>query len=84
MTGVSVVTEKGQIVIPVKLRKITGIKKGTRVLLEDRNGDIVVHPATHQFYERNCGILKGGNLVRLLEQSRRKEKEHEESKFGKR
>jgi AbrB family looped-hinge helix DNA binding protein len=82
MTGVSVVTAKGQIVIPAKLREVTGVKKGTKVLLEDRNGDIIVHPATPQFYERYCGILKGGGLVKLLEKSRKKEKDHEESKFG--
>ena len=73
----SVVTLKGQIVIPAKLRKIAGIKKGTRVFLEEKNGDIIVHPATPAFYERMCGILKEGGLVKALEKSRRKDKEQE-------
>ena len=77
----SVVTFKGQIVIPASLRRKTGIKQGTRVFLEERAGDIIVHPATPEFYERTRGILKGGGLVKALEESRRKEKEHEDRKI---
>ncbi len=77
----SVVTFKGQIVIPVKLRKKVGIKKGTKVFLEEKNGDIIVHPATPEFYDRTFGILKGSGLVKDLEESRRKDKEREESRI---
>lgn len=77
----SVVTVKGQIVIPAKLRKKAGIRKGTRVFLEEKDGDIIVHPATPEFYDRTYGVLKGGGLVKTLEESRRKEKEREESKI---
>ena len=81
MMETSVVTLKGQIVIPARLRKKTGIKKGTRVFLEEKDGDIIVHPATPEFYDRTYGILKGGGLVKSLEESRRKEKEEEERKI---
>lgn len=81
MMETSVVTIKGQIVIPARLRKKAGIKKGTRVFLEEKGGDIIVHPATPEFYERTYGILKDGKLVKSLEDARRKEKEHEESQF---
>ncbi len=77
----SVVTIKGQIVIPARLRNRVGIKKGTKVFIEEKDGDIIIHPATPEFYERTYGVLKGGGLVKALEESRRKEKEHEESKF---
>ena len=77
----SVVTIKGQIIIPVRLRKKAGIKKGTRVFLEEKDGDIIVHPVTAVFYERTYGILKGGGLVKLLEEERRKEKGHEDRKI---
>ena len=80
----SIVTFKGQIVIPISLRKKAGIKPGTRVYLEEKSGDIIVHPATPEFYERTCGILKGGGLVKLLKESRQKEKEHEERKIERR
>ena len=81
MMETSVVTLKGQIVIPARLRKKTGIKKGTRVFLEEKDGDIIVHPATPEFYDRTYGILKGGGLVKSLEESRRKEKEEEGRKI---
>lgn len=80
----SVVTIKGQIVIPSRLRKLVGIKKGTRVFLEEKNGDIIIHPATPEFYDRNWGILKGGGLVKSLEESRHKDKGIEESKIERR
>lgn len=77
----SVVTVKGQVVIPVRLRKKVGIKKGTRVFLEEKGGDIIIHPATQEFYERAFGILKDGGLLKTLEASRRREKESEGSKL---
>ena len=35
------------------------------------------------FYDRTCGILKGGNLGKLLRASRKEEQKHENSKFRK-
>jgi AbrB family looped-hinge helix DNA binding protein len=84
MMDSSKVTVKGQILIPVGIRQKVGIRKGTRVFLEEKNGDIIVHPATSEFYDRHFGILKGSGLTKALLEERRKEKEHEETKFGKR
>ena len=80
----SVVTLKGQIVIPARLRRKVGIKKGTRVFIEEKGGDIIVHPATTDFYDRTFGLLKGGKLTQALEESRKAEKKHEEKKFERR
>lgn len=77
----SIVTTKGQIVIPARLRKKTGIKKGTRVFLEERDGEIVIHPATPEFYEKQFGILKGSGITKSLQESRRREKGKEDRKF---
>ena len=49
-------------VIPSRLRQKVGIKEGT----------------TSEFYERTFGIVKEGGLTKALEESRRKEKEHED------
>lgn len=76
----STVTIKGQIVIPAKLREKVGIKKGTRVLIEEKNGDIVIHPSTPAFYAKTFGLLKGGGLVKALESFRKSEKSHERLK----
>ena len=80
----AIVTVKGQIVIPVRLRRKVGLKKGTKVFLEEKNGDIIVHPATSDFFERAYGILKGGGAVKFLEESRRKDKRSEDGKIEKR
>jgi len=80
----TVMKRKGQIVIPVRLRKKVGMKEGTRIFLEEKNGEIVLHPATPEFYDRMCGILKGSGLVKALEEFRREEKEHEERKIERR
>lgn len=79
----SVVTIKGQIVIPAGIRKSIGIKKGTRVFIEEKGGDIIVHPSTPSFYESIYGTLKGSGVLRGLEKSRQKEKEKEEKKIEK-
>lgn len=79
----SVVTVKGQIVIPAPIRKKVGLKKGTRVFIEEKNGDIVVHPATDNFYDRCLGMFKGSGLLKLLESERRNEKKREDLRLGK-
>jgi AbrB family looped-hinge helix DNA binding protein len=53
----AVVTTKGQLVIPIKLRKKLGIKKGTRVALHEDNGRLIVQPLTSQFIGRMRGSL---------------------------
>ena len=80
----STMTVKGQIVIPAKLRKKAGLKKGTRVYMEERNGDIILHPATPEFYDRACGILKGAKLTEALQDFRKEEKQRENRRFEER
>ncbi len=83
MMNTSVVTIKGQIVILAEIRRKVGIRKGTRVFLEEKNGDIIVHPATTDFYDRCCGMFKGGGLLQQLKRDREKEKEKEDLKVAK-
>ena len=77
----SIVTVKGQIVIPSKMRKRLGIKKGTKVSLTARGTEIVVRPLTRDYFERMAGALKsGGRLTRRLLESRAEDREREDSK----
>lgn len=82
--AMSTVTVKGQVVIPAKLRKKVGLKKGTRVYMEEINGDIIIHPATPEFYDRACGILKGAKLTEALRESRQEDKQQEEKRLEER
>jgi AbrB family looped-hinge helix DNA binding protein len=52
-----VVTSKGQLVIPVRLRKSLGIKKGTTVTFLEDNGRLVIQPLTAQFISEMRGSL---------------------------
>ncbi len=72
----SIVTVKGQVVIPVKLRKKYGIKNGTRVNFEDENGEIRLIPITSEMIEKNFGLLgTKGKLLRALMEEKKKERE---------
>ena len=66
-------TSKGQLVIPVELRRKHGIKAGTKVhFLEDDFGRIVLQPLTEDYINRLMGCLKGGpDLIAELKRQRR-------------
>ena len=75
-----IVTIKGQVVIPSKIRRRLGIKKGTKVCFIERNDDVVIRPLTKDYFEKMAGFLKpGGKLAKSLletrEQDRLKEDE---------
>jgi AbrB family looped-hinge helix DNA binding protein len=68
-----VVTTKGQLVIPARLRRRFGIKRGTRVAFLESAGRIIVQPVTHEFIHRLRGSLKKepSALASLLEARKR-------------
>ena len=71
----SVVTVKGQVVIPSKLRRKFGIKKGTRVFVYEKNGEIVVRPITDEYIEGMARMTgTRGNLLRALKEEKAKER----------
>ena len=77
----SVVTIKGQMVVPVRIRRKLGIKKGTKVaIIEDGHG-FIVRPLDKKYFDQFVGILptKGKALKALLEE-RRKDREHEDNR----
>jgi AbrB family looped-hinge helix DNA binding protein len=76
------VTIKGQVVIPAKLRHRLGIKKGTKLHVEERNGEIVLRPLNKEYFQKVSGILKGSGLVKALEESRAEDLKREEEKIG--
>lgn len=71
----SVVTTKGQLVIPAKLRRKLGIRKGTRVafLVEDHH--LVLQPLTPAFLRSLRGSWKGGpSALEFLLEDRKRER----------
>jgi len=69
----SVVTTKGQLVIPARLRRRFGIKKGTRVTFVEDDGRLIVQPVTREFIRGLRGSLKGepSALAAMLEERKR-------------
>jgi len=72
----SVVTSKGQIVIPSKLRYKYKIKNGTRIHFFDKGDEIVLVPLTPELIDSNIGFLgTKGKLKRALMEEKHKERE---------
>jgi AbrB family looped-hinge helix DNA binding protein len=71
----SVVSVKGQVVIPSQVRRKLGIKKGTRVYLYEREGEIVIRPVTDEFLRSMAGITgTRGKLLKALSIEKAREK----------
>lgn len=81
-------TEKGQVVIPVVLRRKFGIKKGTRIQFIEKEGQIILNPLTPEVFRERIkklhGSLKhlgGPSLLKELESERAADREREERKI---
>jgi len=75
----SVVTVKGQIVIPAKLRRKLGLKKGTTVAIVERDHGFMVQPLDKKYFEQFAGILPTkGKATKALLEERRKNRDRED------
>lgn len=63
-------TSKGQIVIPVSLRKKYGIKAGTRIIVSDSGDSIRLTPVTDQYLRTLQGSFSGKGLLKTLLEER--------------
>lgn len=73
---VSVVTVKGQVVIPSRLRRKYGIRKGTQVAVVDEGSKLVLQPLTPEFVRSLRGMLRGGpSPLKYLLEERKRERE---------
>jgi AbrB family looped-hinge helix DNA binding protein len=71
----SVVTTKGQLVIPARLRRRFGIKKGTLVTFVEGDGRIIVQPVTRAFIRGLRGSLQGEpSAFKVLLDERKRER----------
>ncbi len=80
----TIVTAKGQIVIPSRIRRHLNIKKGTRLCVIEKDNEIVLQPLTREYFEQTAGVLKTkGKLTQALLDERKKDKASEEEKWSK-
>ncbi len=72
----SVVTAKGQVVIPSRIRKQYKIKKGTPVYFFEQEDGILLKPLTDDSIEKAKGILKTkGKVLKTLLREKKTERE---------
>jgi AbrB family looped-hinge helix DNA binding protein len=69
------VSAKGQIVIPIALRRKYGIKNGTKMIVTDTGNSIILKPVNEQYLRNLQGSLKGRGGLKVLLEERRNERE---------
>lgn len=72
----TIVTTKGQIVIPAEIRKKYGIEVGTKIRFDVEDGEIKLIPITEEVIKSNIGMLKSkGKLLKVLLKEKEIERE---------
>ncbi len=72
----SVVTIKGQIVVPARIRRKFGIKKGTKIAFIEQNNKLIIQPLDGSYFGAMAGILgTKGKLLRSLKEDKKRERE---------
>jgi AbrB family looped-hinge helix DNA binding protein len=67
------VKAKGQIVIPVDIRRKFQIDEGTRVAFLEEQGRLFIQPVTDEFIDSLNGILAGRSLPARVERTKDRE-----------
>jgi AbrB family looped-hinge helix DNA binding protein len=74
----SVVTTKGQMVVPAKIRRKLKMKQGTKVVIIEQGDGFLVKPLDKKYFEQFAGILpEKGKASRALLEDRKRERERE-------
>ena len=78
----SVLTSKGQLLIPERLRTKYGFKSGVKVAFIETGKGLLITPMDEKYFQSFVGILKGGNLAEEMKEMKDEEKALEERKFN--
>jgi AbrB family looped-hinge helix DNA binding protein len=77
----TVVSSKGQVVIPAELREEYGLDKGTRAVWTEQKGRLVLTPITERRLDEIMGFLKPGpgepSAFEMLFEERERERNRE-------
>jgi len=73
----TIVTTKGQVVIPYKIRRRHGIKTGMRISFIEKKDEIVLQALTDEYIDSVKGSLKtNGKALKTLAEDKKKEREY--------
>jgi AbrB family looped-hinge helix DNA binding protein len=79
----SILTSKGQLLIPKRLRNKYGIKSGVKVIFEETENGVIIRPLNADYFKSFRGILKSsGNLKKEMKEMKEEEKRLENRKFN--
>jgi AbrB family looped-hinge helix DNA binding protein len=83
MAHMAKVSSKGQLVIPVEIRKRLRIKSGTCVAVDERDGQITLTPNPYEalLALRGCLSYVKEDVEALMMEERRKDRERDEAKY---
>jgi len=77
----SVLTVKGQLLIPKRIRNKYGITSGVKVIFEETENGVIIRPMNENYFKSFMGILKStGDLKEEVRQFKEEEKKLEERK----
>lgn len=78
----TILTSKGQLLIPKRLRNKYGIKEGVKVILEETERGVLVTPMNEDYFKSFAGILSAsGNLKEEMKAMKFEEQRNEDKKF---
>ncbi len=78
----SILTVKGQLLIPKRIRNKYGIKSGVKVIFEETENGVMIRPMNENYFKSFKGLLKStGNLKEEMQQMKTEEKKLEERKL---
>ena len=79
----SVLTTKGQLLIPKRIRNKYGIKSGVKVIFEETDKGVIIRPMNEDYFNSFMGILKSdGELKEEMKQYKQEEKKLEDKKLN--
>ncbi|OGO31435.1 MAG: hypothetical protein A2136_10085 [Chloroflexi bacterium RBG_16_54_11] len=74
----TIVTSKGQVVIPATIRRKLGVKEGTylQIDINEQTKKIILTPITREYVHSLRGKYRGKGLLKALMAEKQQEKEH--------
>jgi len=79
----SVLTPKGQLLIPKRIRTKYGIKAGVKVIFEETENGLIIRAMNEDYFNSFKGIFKGaGNLKEEMKEMKDEEKRLEDKKLN--
>ena len=72
----SVVSKKGYVTIPARIRKKLGMKSGMKVMFLEKDGCLIVLPLDKEYFDKIAGLLgEKGKMLKSLMNDKRRERE---------